>query len=202
MGWIKISGTKINYPVMKSSNEPNFYLKHDFNKNYTDYGCPYVQKNCDLNTAFDNIIIYGHNMKDGSMFSELENYKTKSYWESHKTIRFDTLTSQNEYEVICVFEIVVYTDDENSVKYYNFVNAENETQFNQYINKCHKLSLYSTGTSAKYDNKLITLSTCEHSQKNGRLVVVAKRIIIKCKFFINKVNLLHVLSNKLTFSPY
>ncbi|NCC88595.1 MAG: class B sortase [Clostridia bacterium] len=84
---------------MKSSNEPNFYLKHDFNKNYTDYGYPYVQKNCDLNTSSENIIIYGHNMKDGSMFSELENYKTKSYWESHKTIRFDTLTSQNEYEV-------------------------------------------------------------------------------------------------------
>ena len=68
VGWIKIEDTKINYPVMQSKDNPNFYLKHGFDKSYTDYGCPYVQENCDVDIPSDNLIIYGHNMKDSSMF--------------------------------------------------------------------------------------------------------------------------------------
>lgn len=62
VGWIKVEDTKINYPVMQSKDNPNFYLKHGFDKAYTDYGCPYVQENCDMELPSDNIIIYGHHM--------------------------------------------------------------------------------------------------------------------------------------------
>lgn len=65
VGWITVEDTKINYPVMQSKNEPNFYLKHGFDKAYTDYGCPYVQENCDVQEPSDNLIIYGHHMNDG-----------------------------------------------------------------------------------------------------------------------------------------
>ena len=82
VGWIKVEDTKINYPVMQSVNEPNFYLKHSFDKKYTDYGCPYVQENCDVQLPSDNIIIYAHNMKDGSMFSTLGKFKKKEFWNS------------------------------------------------------------------------------------------------------------------------
>ena len=91
VGWIKVEDTKINYPVMQSKDNPNFYLKHGFDKAYTDYGCPYVQENCDMELPSDNIIIYGHHMNDGSMFAGLMKFKDKSFWEKHKTIRFDTL---------------------------------------------------------------------------------------------------------------
>ena len=64
VGWITIEDTKINYPVMQSKNEPNFYLKHGFDKAFTDYGCPYVQENCDVQEPSDNLIIYGHHMND------------------------------------------------------------------------------------------------------------------------------------------
>ena len=176
VGWIKIEDTKINYPVMQSKDNPNFYLKHSFDKAYTDYGCPYIQENCDVDIPSDNLIIYGHNMKDSSMFSWLMKYTDKDFYESHKTIRFDTLTEKCNYEIIAAFKTVVYTDSSESFKYYQFVNADSVDEFNAYINKCKELALYDTGVTAEYGDKLITLSTCEYSRNNGRMVVVAKKI--------------------------
>ena len=176
VGWIKIEDTKINYPVMQSKDNPNFYLKHGFDKAYTDYGCPYIQENCDVDIPSDNLIIYGHNMKDGSMFSGLMKYTDKSFWESHKTISFDTLTEKCDYEIIAAFKTVVYTDSPESFKYYQFINADTGDEFNAYITKCKELALYDTGVTAEYGDKLITLSTCEYSRNNGRMVVVAKKI--------------------------
>ena len=176
VGWIKVEDTKINYPVMQSKDNPNFYLKHGFDKAYTDYGCPYVQENCDMELPSDNIIIYGHHMNDGSMFAGLMKFKDKSFWEKHKTISFDTLTDRQTYEVIAVFKTVVYTDSPESFKYYQFVNAETAEDFTAYVEKCKELSLYDTDVTAEYGDKLLTLSTCEYSRTNGRLVVVAKLI--------------------------
>lgn len=176
VGWIKIEDTKINYPVMQSKDNPNFYLKHGFDKAYTDYGCPYIQENCDVDIPSDNLIIYGHNMNDSSMFSELMKYTDKSFWESHKTISFDTLTEKCDYEIIAAFKTVVYTDSPESFKYYQFINADTGDEFNAYITKCKELALYDTGVTAEYGDKLITLSTCEYSRNNGRMVVVAKKI--------------------------
>ena len=176
VGWIKVEDTNINYPVMQSIDEPNFYLKHKFDKTYSVYGCPYVQENCDVQKPSDNIIIYGHHMNDGSMFTGLMKFTDKSFWENHKTIEFDTLTDQNQYEVIAVFKTVVYTDSEDSFKYYEFTDAENAEEFDEYVAKCKELSLYDTGVTAEYGDKLISLSTCEYSHNNGRLVVVAKRV--------------------------
>ena len=196
VGWIKVEDTKINYPVMQSKDNPNFYLKHGFDKAYTDYGCPYVQENCDMELPSDNIIIYGHHMNDGSMFAGLMKFKDKSFWEKHKTIsvsythltlptkRIVTADSfdkpyteeQRTYEVIAVFKTVVYTDSPESFKYYQFVNAETAEDFTAYVEKCKELSLYDTDVTAEYGDKLLTLSTCEYSRTNGRLVVVAKLI--------------------------
>ena len=172
----KVEDTKINYPVMQSKDNPNFYLKHGFDKAYTDYGCPYVQENCDMELPSDNIIIYGHHMNDGSMFAGLMKFKDKNFWEKHKTVSFDTLTDRQTYEVIAVFKTVVYTDSPDSFKYYHFINAETDEDFTAYVEKCKELSLYDTGVTAKYGDKLLTLSTCEYSRTNGRLVVVAKLI--------------------------
>lgn len=176
VGWIKVEDTNINYPVMHTPDNPDFYLKHGFDKGYTDYGCPYVQENCDVQEASDNIIIYGHHMKNGSMFADLEKFKSEDFYKEHKTISFNTLTDKYEYEIVAVFKTFVYSDSPESFKYYRFVNAETSEQFDEYIAKCKELSLYDTGVSAGYGDNLITLSTCEYSRTNGRLVVVAKRV--------------------------
>lgn len=177
VGWIKIEDTNINYPVMQSVNEPNFYLKHGFDKSYTEYGCPYVQENCNLQIPSDNIVIYGHHMKNGTMFADLEKYKSQDFWKEHKTVLFNTLTDKQEYEIVAVFKSVVSNDDSDTFKYYQFVDAENYEEFYDFISMCKELSLYDTGVVAEYGEKLITLSTCEYSQANGRLVVVAKQIL-------------------------
>lgn len=144
VGWIKIDGTKLNYPVMLPS---------------------------------DNLVIYGHHMNDGSMFATLNQYKKESFWQDYKIISFDTLTDRNEYEIMAVFKTVVYTDSSESFKYYQFTDAKTETEFNEYVNECKKLSFYDTGVDVKYGGKLITLSACEYSQQNGCLVVVAKKVL-------------------------
>ena len=173
VGWVSIADTNINYPVMQSVNEPNFYLKQGFDKEYSDYGCPYVQENCDIAES-DNLVIYGHHIKGGKMFGALEDYKSKSFYEEHKNIQFDTLTEQEEYEIVAVFKTVAYSSE--GFRYYDFVDAENEEDFNSYVGKCKELALYDTGVTAEYGDRLITLSTCEYSAQNGRLVVVAKKV--------------------------
>ena len=173
VGWLSIAGTNINYPVMQTPNNPNYYLKHNFEKEYSDLGTPYVQENCDLLTS-DNLVIYGHHIKGQKMFGALENYKSKDFYEEHKTIRFDTLTKQGEYEIIAVFKTVAYSSE--GFRYYDFIDAEDENDFNAYIAKCKELALYDTGVTAEYGDRLITFSTCEYSAQNGRLVVVAKKV--------------------------
>ncbi len=173
VGWLSVAGTTINYPVMQTPNEPNYYLKRNFEKEYSDLGTPYIQENCDLANS-DNLVIYGHHIKGGKMFGALEDYKSQSFYEEHKAIQFDTLTEQGEYEIAAVFKTVAYSSA--GFRYYDFVDAENEEAFNAYIEKCKELALYDTGVSAKYGDRLITLSTCEYSAQNGRLVVVAKKV--------------------------
>ena len=171
VGWISIPGTRIDYPVMQSKDNPNFYLKHAFDKSYSSYGVPYLQENCDIGIS-DNLVLYGHHMNNGSMFSDLCEYESEDFYREHKTIRFDTLDSFGEYEVIAAFKTVAYSEE--GFKYYHFVQAEQEEDFNAFIARCKELALYDTGVTAEYGDQLITLSTCEYSRTNGRMVVVAK----------------------------
>lgn len=175
VGWISIADTRINYPVMQSSGDPNFYLKHSFDKSSSNHGCPYVNANCDVDKPSDNLIIYGHRMKDGSMFADLEKFTTKSFWEAHKTITFNTLTQRQTYEVIAVFKVATGTGSASEFKYYAFTDASTPEAFDGYISSAKSKALYDTGITAAYGDKILTLSTCEYSNYNGRLVVVAKK---------------------------
>lgn len=111
-------------------------------------------------------------MKNGTRFGALIEYADKDFCGKHKIIRFDTLTEQAEYEIVAVFKTTVY--DGNGFAFYEFVDAESEQEFQEYIRKCKELSLYDTGIMAEYGDELLTLSTCEYSSKNGRMVVVGK----------------------------
>ena len=110
------------------------------------------------------------------MFADLEKFKSEDFWREHRTIAFHTLTDKNEYEILAAFKTVVYTNSPDSFRYYRFTDAQSPEEFAAFVEKCKELSLYDTGISAEYGDKLITLSTCEYSRTNGRLVVVAKKI--------------------------
>lgn len=168
IGWIKIDDTNINYPVMQSGT-PNFYLRKNFNKEYSYYGTPYISELCNTDKS-DNLIIYAHNMKNHQMFGDLEKYKSKDIYNSHKYIQFDTLNSKGTYEIISVFKTMADDFD-----YQNYTDFTDKEQFNTFMDKCKSLSLYDTETNSAYGDRLITLSTCEYSEENGRLVVIAKQ---------------------------
>ncbi len=173
IGWIEIEGTTVNYPVMQTPDNPDFYINNSFDKQYSSMGVPYVQENCDLE-AGGNIIIYGHHIKGKKLFGALEDYKSESFYDEHKIIRFDTLTARGEYEIMAVFKTVAYS--EGGFKYHEYVGLDGEAAFDDYVETCRGLSLYDTGVTAEYGDKLITLSTCEYSSADGRLVVVARRL--------------------------
>ena len=169
-GWIKIHGTHINYPVMKSS-KPDYYLHRNFNKEYSYYGTPYLSDKSDTMKPTDNIVIYGHNMRDNTMFGDLSKYKSKEFFEKHRYIHFDTLVDLGKYEIVCVFKTTPSKFD-----YQNYTAFVSPDEFNSYISKCKESEYYNTDVSCGYGDKLITLSTCEYTQENGRLVVVAKKV--------------------------
>lgn len=173
VGWIKINNTNINYPVMQSKDKPNYYLKRDFYKNYSSYGTPYLSEQCDIKSS-DNLIIYGHHINNNKMFGELENYKKKDYYNEHPIITFSTLEETSQYRIFVVFKTVAYSN--SGFKYYNYTNFKEEKEYNEFLSKCEELSLYNTNIYPNYGNKLITLSTCEYSNKNGRLVIVAYKL--------------------------
>ena len=173
VGWISIMGTTVNYPVMQKPDDPNYYLEHNFDKQYSDYGVPFAAGGCDVFLPSDNIIIHGHHMKNGNIFGALEAYKDKNFYEEHKIIQFDTIMERSQYEITAVFRTAVYS----GFPYYEFINASDADEFNAYVSTCKELSLYDTGVTAQYGDKLITLSTCEYSIADGRLVVVARKLM-------------------------
>ena len=176
VGWLKISGTQLDYPVMQTPDDNEFYLDKDFDKEKSDRGAIFAWSEADVNEPSDNITLFGHNMKDGSMFASLNAYVHQETWEENPTITFDTLTDFHTYMIFAVFRTTATKGE--GFSYHKFVDAENEKEFNDFVAECKKLAYYDTGITPVYGDKLICLSTCEytHPQQNGRLVVAAYRI--------------------------
>ena len=173
VGWISIPFTRIDYPVVQSKSNPDYYLNHNFKKEYSRFGVPFVQENCDIETS-DNIIIYGHNMRNKTMFNDLLKYEDRDFYTEHKLIYFDTLNSERVYEIIAVYKTVANSG--SGFAFNDFVNMDDEKEFDMFIDKSKSLALDETGISADYGDKLLTLCTCEYSRDNGRLVVLAKKV--------------------------
>ena len=172
VGWIRIDGTGIDYPVMQTPSNPDYYLKHSFEKKWSDYRVPYVDGSCTIGLS-NNLIIYGHNMKNGTMFHDLVNYTKNGFYEAHPVIYFDSVDAPGQYQIIAAFRY--NTNKETFV--YNEHTDMNEVEFAEYVENCRARSIYDTGFSAKFGDQLITLSTCEYTYTNGRFVVVAKKIV-------------------------
>ncbi len=175
IGWLKIDDTIIDYPVMQTSDN-EYYLEHNFNQEYDKNGSLFLDYACSVYPRSTNLIIYGHHMKSGQMFGQLQRYAKESYGEKHSLIQFDSIYEKATYQVMYVFRSQVYNDDDFVFKYYQFIDANSEEEFNSYMSEMEEMSLYDTGVTASYGDSLLTLSTCDNSQTDGRFVVVAKRI--------------------------
>lgn len=176
VGWISIDGTNVDYPVMQTVYDEEYYLHRNYYKEETKSGLPFMDNRCITRLPSTNLIIYGHNMKSGAMFADLLKYESKSYYEKHKFIRFDTIYEEAMYEIIAVFKSNVSYVGENTFKFYNFIQADTPEEFENYYNTIRSMSLYDIEATAVSSDYLITLSTCEYSVEDGRFVVVARRI--------------------------
>lgn len=171
-GWVKIAGTKLDYPVMHTPGEKEKYLHLSFDGKEAFSGTPFLDARCDEDS--DNWILYGHNMPDGTMFRTIMGYETITFWKAHPVIRMDTLYAQGEYEVMSAFYDRVYYNDETCFKFYNFIKAEDEAAFYDAVKNYKEKSIYDTGVTASYGDRLLTLVTCASYTDEGRFVVVAR----------------------------
>ncbi|WP_205839684.1 class B sortase [Porcincola intestinalis] len=174
-GWITIEGTDIDYPVMYSPDRPEYYLNRAFDGSYSGSGVPSIDGKCPPDGKY--YLIYGHHMKNKTMFGSLPKYADKSYYEDHPIIRFDTLYEQREYQVIAAFYSRIYDKKDAGVFcYYEYTDLSDQEVFDEHIRQVKAAAIYDTGLSAEYGDELLALSTCNYHTQDGRFVVVAKRI--------------------------
>ncbi len=198
IGYLNFPDSSLNlqYPVLQSPEDDDFYLTHDFYGNESIVGCPYVPGTCDVFEPSDNVVIYGHNLRTGGMFNKLTYYREKSYWENHQTFSFDTLYERHTYQIFAVFKTAArqYKADGTpwGYPYHRLNNFDTQEAFDKFIadvkgaaftsGEYQGWSFYDTGITPQYGDKLLCLSTCEYTMKdpdgttNGRWVVMAVRI--------------------------
>lgn len=175
IGWIEIENTKINYPVLQSTDD-EYYLTHNYKKEKTEKGSIFLSKDYNWDRPSDNLQVYGHNLGNGEMFQELLKYTDEKFYKEHPNIRFTTANEDSIFEIIAVFKSkVYYKSDKDVFRYYYFINAETEKEYNEFVENAKKASLYKINATAKYKEQLMTLSTCSYHTEDGRFVVVARK---------------------------
>ena len=174
IGWLRIDGTNINNVVMFAPDTPGKYLHMDFYGKWSYRGTLYVAENCDVRTA-DNILIYGHHMKDGRMFGSLISYKDAAFRAAHPIVQFDTLYASHSYEVVAAIETEIPAEGSDAFRYYDCIGTDPE-QFAQYCTFIEQNRCYDTGITIQPDDRLLTLSTCAYHTANGRFLVVARQV--------------------------
>ncbi len=179
IGWLEIADIDgepfLEYPVMQTTDN-EYYLTHGFNQENDKNGCIFMDCNCDAIKPSDNLILYGHHMQSGRMFGNLVKYEDYNFYLTHKIIKFDTIYEHGEYEVMYAFRTSLKTENDISFKYYQFIDCNGAEEFNSYMNEMAQMALYDTGVTAVWGDHLLTLSTCDYEEKNGRFAVVARRI--------------------------
>ena len=189
IGWLSIAGTVIDYPVMQTPEDEDYYLDYDFYGNKNVNGSLILDTDSCAGTGTaendykdgikpsTNLIIHGHTMKSGQMFGGLKKYADASYGKKHHTIVFDSLYEHREYELLAVFYSQVYAKTDQVFKYYQFFEADTKEAFLDWYENIRALSLYDTGVTAAWGDTFLTLSCCSYQVEDGRFVVVAKRVV-------------------------
>ena len=168
VGWLCTPETDINYPVMHTPDDPEKYLRRDFQGEYSESGVPFLDSRCVLDS--DNLIIYGHNMMNGTMFAALQEYVQEDFCKANPIVEFQTADGCAEYRVFAV-AWVKSNDD-----WYKAVNLSNVEDFNSAVEEIIGKALFHVGSSPEFGTQILTLSTCYDSAHNGRLLVLAAKL--------------------------
>ena len=172
-GWLRIDGTRVDYPVMHTPEQPQYYIYRDFQGKKTASGTPFLDGSCTVDSG--SMIIYGHNMKNGTMFGSLDEYLDRRYWEKHPVVEFHTLKEDRQYEIFSVFRTRLLYENEAGFCYYQYIGELEEDAFDEFVRQACAASRYDTGIVPEYGDQILMLSTCSYHTENGRLVVAARR---------------------------
>ena len=165
VGWIYIEDTLVNYPVMYTPNEPQKYIDKSFDLKSSSYGVPFIEGECTPNG--EHVIIYGHNMKNGSMFAAIKKYRDKDFFESHPIIEYETLEGCKSYRVLAMCEI------NSKDKWYSFMDTDNPIDFDAQFARVLRRAVNKSDFAPEKDKQILTLSTCQGGDKDARLVLIA-----------------------------
>lgn len=171
-GWLKIEGMKVDYPVMHTPEDMQYYIRRDFYGNPSVSGTPFIGDYCDKNSQ--SIIIYAHNMKNGTMFGDLNRYQKQSWWREHPVVEFNTAEENREYEIFAAFYTELPTSPDTGFAYYSYVGDLSEERFYEFTDQVSQRACYDTGIIPEYGDRLLILSTCSYHTENGRFVVAAR----------------------------
>ena len=173
VGWLRIPDTAVDYPVLRREGETEYYLWRNIREENDDHGIPYMDGFSVIGES-DNLYIYGHHKRDGTMFFDLEKFRDENYYRSRKYIYFETLSRGMEvYEVAVTFMVDVHNDPFHFHQYYNFT----PESFEEFYREVKARQLYETDTDIEYGDELLTLVTCERVfSEIGRFVLIARRI--------------------------
>lgn len=175
VGWLRVDGTDIDYPVMQTPGDNEYYLRRGFDKLYATSGSLFLDERCSLGPdATANWLIYGHNMSDGSMLGQLDRYADPDFYAEHPTFTFDTLTTPGTWQVVAVIRTKLGADE---LPYYTFFDAQDRATWQRRVDAILDLALYDTGVTPEYGDQLLTLSTCGTSSfyTDERFAVLAVR---------------------------
>ncbi len=180
VAWITIAGTKINYPVMYTGLKNNDkYLQKNIKGEKDTHGMIFASYLTPKRKITYNTVIYGHNMKDGTMFTDLTKYASKSFYNTHKYIKFSTQGYNYVYEVVEVARVSCASGSKDRLVYQKFCQLNNKKTFKKWQKQVAKNREYKCSGKYKRTDKLMMLSTCEYTKENGRFIVICKQI--KCK---------------------
>lgn len=169
VAWIEISGTDIDYPVMQKQGDSEYYLRRNYKDEYSYSGIPFLDENCNIRLS-KNLIVYGHNMKDGTMFSDLTKYKDLKFCTEHQAMKLTIDGITYDYTLYAVCSV------DASDGWYTFTGQTSEDNFAELISHIQNRSSYISSTEqAEYGDQFLTLSTCDYASENSRLIVIAKR---------------------------
>lgn len=175
-GWITVPNTKIDNPIYQTDNN-DFYLTHNQQKQKSAYGALFFDcKNVITESETDkNLVIYGHHMKNGSMFANLTKYKQLSFYKQNPTIEFSTLYKKGTYKIYAAFVLNASKADDNDY-IYNISRKSfiDDDDFDSWVNEARQRSLINTGVDVKNGDNIITLVTCTYDFDNARFVVMAR----------------------------
>lgn len=176
VAWLVIPDTIIDYPVVWTPEDENYYLYRDIDGNKDKNGCLILDTDSSVAPLSTNLIIHGHNMRSGAMFGNLTDYEDLNFYKEHKQIILYTKECRRSYEIISVFRSQVYKKKDTVFKYYKFFQANTQEEFEDFYQNIKNLSQYDTGVTAEFGDRFLTLSTCVYHVEQGRFVVVAKEV--------------------------